>query len=118
MRAKAIMELPLDFMPNDQFARIRTEKQKKEILGPIPPSNQPPKRSRPPSGLPPYLASLYEVPLLTREQETHLFRRMNFLKYQAAALQSRIDPDHPVEEEVEQAEQCLAKANAIRDRIV
>ena len=28
---------------------------------------------------PAYLAGLYEVPLLTREQEVHLFRKMNYL---------------------------------------
>jgi hypothetical protein len=33
-----------------------------------------------PNGLPPYLASLYEVQLLTREQEVHLFGKMNYLK--------------------------------------
>ena len=36
-----------------------------------------------PAGLPPYLASLYEVPLLTREQEGYLFRKFNYLKYKA-----------------------------------
>ena len=35
--------------------------------------------------MPPYIASLYEVPLLTREQEAHLFRKMNYLKYKASA---------------------------------
>jgi len=39
-----------------------------------------------PSGLPPYLAGLYEVPLLTRKQEAHLFRKMNYVKYKAARL--------------------------------
>ena len=42
--------------------------------------------------MPPYLASLYEVPLLTREQEAHLFRKFNFLKYKAAKLRERLDP--------------------------
>ena len=89
------MELPLDYMPNDHFARIRTEKQRNEVLGPVPPSDQPRKKTRLPSGLPPYLASLYEVPLLTREQETHLFRKMNFLKYQASKLRQELDVARP-----------------------
>ena len=49
-----------------------------------------PRRTRPsasrcsvPKDVPPELASLYEVPLLTKEQEQHLFRKMNFLKYKA-----------------------------------
>ena len=51
--------------------------------GPMPASELPLKKPRLPSGLPPYLASLYEVPLLTRKQEAHLFRKMNYLKYKA-----------------------------------
>ena len=47
---------------------------------------------RPPSGLPPYLAALYEVPLLTREQEYHLFRKINYLKYQACQLRAATRP--------------------------
>ena len=63
------MELPLDYIGNEQFARLRSEKKEAEILGPLPESDLPTKKPRLPSGLPPYLASLYEVPLLTREQE-------------------------------------------------
>ena len=55
-------------------------------MGPLPESDLRTKKPRLPSGLPPYLASLYEVPLLTREQEMHLFRKMNYLKYKASRL--------------------------------
>jgi len=95
MRARRIMELPLDYMPNEQFSRIRTEKQEKNILGPLPTGDLPAKKSRLPSGLPPYLASLYEVPLLTREQEMHLFRKINYLKYKASTLRGELDLDRP-----------------------
>ena len=50
---------------------------------------EPLKKARLPSGLPPYLASLYEVPLLTRNQEAHLFRKMNYLKYKASKLREQ-----------------------------
>ncbi len=66
-----------------------------EILGPWPEpaDGRAPRRTKAPKGLPPYLASLYEVPLLSREQEAHLFRKMNFLKYQANALRDGDRPD-------------------------
>ena len=51
-----------------------------------------PRKVRGPSGLPPYLAALYEVPLLTREQEYHLFRRFNYLKHKASKLRQKLDP--------------------------
>ena len=118
MRAKAIMELPLDFMPNDQFARIRTEKQRNEVLGPIPPSDQPRKKSRLPSELPPYLASLYEVPLLTREQEMHLFRKMNYLKYRASRLRQELAPARLRSGLMDAIEKVYDEAVATKNEIV
>ena len=53
---------------------------------PEPADGKAPRRPKAPKGLPPYLASLYEVPLLDREQEMHLFRKMNYLKHQAHEL--------------------------------
>jgi RNA polymerase primary sigma factor len=64
MRAARIRELPLDHIPNPLFSRASAEKQ---ILTPMPASDVAIKKTRLPAGLPPYLASLYEVPLLTRE---------------------------------------------------
>jgi len=39
-----------------------------------------------PKDAPPELISNYEMPLLTKEQEQHLFRKMNFLKHRAKKL--------------------------------
>ena len=85
MRAQRIMELPLDYIPNELFARVRSrEAGERRCSGRCRRGEPPLKKARLPSGLPPYLASLYEVPLLTREQEVHLFRKMNYLKYKAS----------------------------------
>jgi len=51
-------------------------------------------RAKAPPGLIPYLASLYDVPLLSREQETHLFRKRNYLKYCASKIRESLDPAH------------------------
>ncbi len=96
VRARKIMEFSLDFIGNDEFAKIhRSPAREQGVLGPMPESNQPAKKPRLPSGLPPYLASLYEVPLLAREQEEHLFRKMNYLKYRASQLREQLDPARP-----------------------
>ncbi len=95
-RAARILELPLDYIPNDQFAKVsRRQKLEQKVLGPMPANEEAVKKVRLPAGLPPYLASLYEVPLLTRAQEAHLFRKMNYLKYKAAKLRSKLDPSRP-----------------------
>ena len=89
MRARRILELPLDYMYHESFDKANAEK---EILSPMPVPATPTKKVRGPSGLPPYLAALYEVPLLTREQEYHLFRRFNYLKHKATKLRQKLDP--------------------------
>ena len=92
VRAQRILELPLDFIANPRFARKGADN---ACLGPLPESEAPYKKPRRPSGLPPYLASLYEIPLLSREQEVHLFRKYNYLKFKAARLREQLDPAQP-----------------------
>ena len=118
MRARRILELPLDYIDNELFARIRTDKQEQEILGALPPHEQVTKKPRLPSGLPPYLASLYEVPLLTREQEVHLFRKMNYLKYKASKLRGQLDPSRPRTVLMEQIEALYDSAVATKNEII
>jgi RNA polymerase primary sigma factor/RNA polymerase sigma factor len=114
MRAVRILELPLDCIDNEMFSRASSEK---VILGPMPES-PPAKKSRLPSGLPPYLASLYEVPLLNREQEMHLFRKMNYLKYRAAKLREGLEPAHAKSTVMEQIEKLYEQAVATKNRII
>ncbi len=94
MRADRIMSLPLDYIPNEEFPRV-AEKRERAILKPSPKSEATARKPRLPSGLPPYLASLYAIPLLTREQEVHLFRKMNYLKHKASKLREQLDPSRP-----------------------
>ncbi|HEV7222430.1 MAG TPA: sigma-70 family RNA polymerase sigma factor [Pirellulales bacterium] len=114
MRAVRILELPLDCIGNEMFSRPSSEK---VVLGPMPES-PPAKKSRLPSGLPPYLASLYEVPLLNREQEVHLFRKMNYLKYRAAKLREGIEPAHAKSTVMDQIEKLYEQAVATKNRII
>jgi len=118
MRARWIMDLPLDFIPNEQFPLVRSEKKDKGILGPMPLSEVSTKKPRLPSGLPPYLASLYEVPLLNREQEGHLFRKMNYLKYKASKLREKLDPTRPKAGLMDQIERRYKDAVATKNQII
>jgi RNA polymerase primary sigma factor/RNA polymerase sigma factor len=115
MRAQRIMELPLDFIPNPQFAKASAEK---AILSEMPGADAPAKKTRLPSGLPPYLASLYEVPLLNREQEGHLFRKFNFLKYKASKRREEIDPARAKSSLMDEIESLYDQAVALKNQIV
>jgi RNA polymerase primary sigma factor len=114
MRARRILELPLDYMIHDSFDRAGAEK---EILGPMP-TTAAPRKVRGPSGLPPYLAALYEVPLLTREQEYHLFRRFNYLKHKATKLRQKLDPARARTSLMNEIERLYDEAVKIKNEIV
>jgi RNA polymerase primary sigma factor/RNA polymerase sigma factor len=117
MRAKRILDLPLDYIDNPLFATV-SEKDEREILAPLPPADEPVKKPRLPSGLPPYLASLYEVPLLNREQEVHLFRKMNYLKYKASKLREQLDPSRPKTSLMDEVDRLYDAAVATKNEII
>jgi RNA polymerase primary sigma factor/RNA polymerase sigma factor len=115
MRARRIAGLPLDFIPNPQFSRSSSEK---AIMAPMPASETPLKKTRLPAGLPPYLASLYEVPLLNREQEAHLFRQFNFLKHKATKLRKQLDPARAKSSLMDEIESLYDATVAMKNQIV
>jgi RNA polymerase primary sigma factor len=117
VRAKRLLETKLEFIDNEEFGRASSEK---AILAPMPTpaDGKAPRRPRAPKGLPPYLASLYEVPLLDREQEAHLFRQMNYLKYKAAALREAIDPAKAKASELDRIEDLQEQALAVKNQII
>lgn len=115
MRAKRILELPLDYMHHPSFDKPGVEA---EIMQPMPESDTPTRKTRGPSGLPPYLASLYEVPLLTREQEYHLFRKFNYLKHKATKLREKLDPARARTSDMDQIENLYEEAVKVKNQIV
>jgi RNA polymerase primary sigma factor/RNA polymerase sigma factor len=112
-RAAHVLERPLDHLPNALFARASAEK---VVNQPYPEADV--KRVRRPGGLPAYLASLYEVPLLTREQEVWLFRRFNYLKYKAAELREQLDVERPSARLMDQIERLYEEIVEVKNRIV
>jgi RNA polymerase primary sigma factor/RNA polymerase sigma factor len=114
-RAEQVKQLPLDFIPNALFSRGSAEK---VVNQPYPGTDDPIKRVRRPSGLPAYLASLYEVPLLTREQEVWLFRKFNYLKSKAVKLREQLDPERPNARLMDQIERLYEEIVELKNRLV
>lgn len=114
IRAQRIQDLTLDYIDNPRFARKGADR---AILSPLPQNDSPPRKVRRPSGLPPYLASLYEMPLLTREQEAHLFRRYNYLKFKAAKLREELNPGQPKASLMDEIEGLHQQAVATKNEI-
>ena len=116
MRARRLLAVKLEFMPHPTFDDPSV---RDDVLGPLPAVD--PKtlrKSKAPKGLPPYLASLYEVPLLSREQEAHLFRKMNYLKCLANRLRDRLDPARARTAELDEIERLQDEALAVKNQVI
>lgn len=116
VRAQQLLELPIDFMDSAEFHVPGADA---AILDDVPPTTD--RKSgvvKPPPGLPPYLASLYAIPLLTREEEVYYFRRMNYLKCKAAALQKSIDPLRPKARDMDLVEQWMNQAGDVKNFLI
>src|SRR5207248_7984364 len=66
----------------------------------------------------PEQASLYETTLLNKEQEQHLFRKMNYLKHKASKLRERLDPSRARIQDLDKVEGLLEQASAIKGLII
>jgi RNA polymerase primary sigma factor/RNA polymerase sigma factor len=114
-RVARILALPLEYVPSKEFvARNAAER----ILAPTPESIHGFRKARQPSDLPPYLASLYEIDLLTPQQERHLFRKYNFLKCRASKLRSELNPARPTLRLLDEIEELHRQAAETRNQIV
>lgn len=114
-RAKRLMELEISFMDSDDFRR---EDADQFILEADPPEGNKPSRVKLPPGLPPYLASLYTVPLLNRELEVYHFRKMNYLKYKASKVLEDLDSRRPSTAQLEQIEDLLERAQQVKNLLI
>jgi RNA polymerase sigma factor (sigma-70 family) len=115
MRAARLMSQPIEYIPNASFDRPNAEA---KICGPEPAPAEKPRIVRPPADLPPYLQSLYGLPLLTREQEQYLFRRMNFRLHQAKKLRDSMDPAKVKAGDLDRLESYLDDASEIKRRLI
>jgi RNA polymerase sigma factor (sigma-70 family) len=117
MRARRILSVKLEYMPHASFENADA---RELILGPMPApvDGKAPRRTKPPKGLPPYLADLYENPLLAREQEMHLFRKMNYLKFLANRLRERVEPTRVRTSVLDEIERLQEEALAVKNQII
>jgi RNA polymerase sigma factor (sigma-70 family) len=118
VRAQRLLDQPLEYIYHASFDDPSVEA---EIVAPMPGLEEyeaQRRQMRVPKDAPPELASLYEVPLLNKEQEQHLFRQMNFLKHKASQLRARLDPARARNQDLKQIEDLQAQALAVKDQLI
>jgi len=126
VRAQRLLDQPLDYIPNEDFEKPELTA---EILAIMPGAEdyEDKKRSmRAPRDVPPELAACYEYPLLSAVQERHLFRQMNFLKYQSAQLRKElckeaegpIDPTRVKIQTLNEIERLQEQASIVKEMLI
>lgn len=68
--------------------------------------------------IPGNLAQLCDTPILTREEEIALFRRMNFLKFRANVLRTSLNIKTPDAKALDKIDDMLMRAERIRNHII
>jgi RNA polymerase sigma factor (sigma-70 family) len=128
VRAQRLLEQPLDYIPHPSFDDAAMEA---VIMAPMPDADAYEAKRRAmhaPKDVPPELASCYEYPLLSKDQEQHLFRKMNFLKHKAAKLRNQIrkeggepneiDPSRVRNQTLKDIEELQKEANAVKELLI
>ncbi|MCO6456681.1 MAG: sigma-70 family RNA polymerase sigma factor [Pirellulaceae bacterium] len=114
-RVLRLLRQEIDFLPHGSFREPDAER---EILGHEASAGECEPAHDSPRDMPAHLARLCDAELLTAAEEVDLFRRMNYLKFRANSLRCRLDPRQVDEPSLVAAEQYLAQARQIRDRLV
>ena len=115
-RTRLLIDQPIEYIESDEFVAVDAEQQ---ILATdsdiVMPTIEAPRSG---SELPAYLSELYGSPVLTREQEQFLFRRMNFLKFLAAQIRTGLTKSRHKARDMEQIEELLEQSLAIKNLLI
>jgi RNA polymerase sigma factor (sigma-70 family) len=125
VRAARLLRASADYIYHSSFDDAGAAE---EILAPMPDAEAFFTRKaamKAPKDVPAELAPLYETPLLSREQEAHLFRQMNFLKHMLKKAGDRlrkpdgtVDPEKVRTGDLDRIEELQAKVDAVRDQLI
>jgi len=118
VRAKELVRQPVDYIYNPEFDDASREDL---MLGEMPGLEEfEAKRAgkAPPKDVPPQMAHLYEWPLLTKEQEQHVFRKMNFLKHKLQKFQEQLDTTRARVQDLVQIEEWKDGIKQCRDLLI
>jgi RNA polymerase primary sigma factor len=114
-RRESLFGRAIDYIPCTQFRKADAERLATDLPAaaavPLERSDASPPTG---SGTTPYIASLYQTRLLAKEEEQFYFRRMNWLKYRAAAIRGRLDRRRASLKQIEQVEGLLAEGETVK----
>jgi RNA polymerase sigma factor (sigma-70 family) len=119
MRARELRSRTVELVWSSEFQEPDADERILHLGAPVPLWQElSPAEQRVPGQLPPYLANLFRIPLLTPAGEVVLFRKMNYLKFKAQARIEQLDPETARPAELDRIEALLDEAAGIKNQIV
>ncbi len=112
-----LFQTTIDFIPNDSFIGSRDNAADLSPLA-VTIENGDLTDAAPSAGLPAHLGRMSATRLLTPDEERELFRRMNYCKYRAQALRSRLSRTAPSAQRVAEIKDCLLRATRLRNHLI
>ena len=118
-RREAFFAREIDYIPCRQFLKADAEtlatRPPADAAVPLEQFDGPPADGK---GLTPYLASLYQNRLLSKDEEQFYFRRMNWLKFRAATTRGRLDRKRATLRQIVQVEGWLTEAETVKSILI
>lgn len=115
MRAQNLIDQPIEFMDHASFHEPNAD----TVILCAPPARQESDENHlQPTGLPAYLESLYQLPLLTREEEGYYFRKMNYLKFKAETLRKTLNVQRPRAAAMRNIESLLEESLVVKNFLI
>ncbi|MGL6074708.1 MAG: sigma-70 family RNA polymerase sigma factor [Fimbriiglobus sp.] len=118
VRAEKLLAAPVEYIHSAEFDDMSKWD---EMLGAMPNEDEffgKLRTMRAPKDVDSHMAYLYERPLLTREQEAHLFRKMNYLKFKLNELRKKIDPSRVRAQDLQLIEEYETDIKQTRDLLI
>ena len=118
VQARRLLDQPIEYIHNEAFENVANDA---EFLKPMPNEEHFTTQSRsmtPPKDVPAEMIHLYRWPLLNKEQEQHLFRQMNYLKYKLNKIRQVNGTGTMRVGDLRQVEDLQARVRWVRDRLI
>jgi RNA polymerase sigma factor (sigma-70 family) len=119
VQARRLLETPVEYIHNESFEDPMNDE---SYLAEMPNEEHFQAQARnmiPPRDVPAEMAHLYRWPLLSKDQEQHLFRQMNYLKYKLNKVRQKAGPGGAVRVgDLRTIEDLQARIRVVRDRLI
>ncbi|CAE7247191.1 sigma-70 family RNA polymerase sigma factor [Botrimarina mediterranea] len=113
-RVEELRRVEIDYIPNDSFCLANDEPT--GLAAEVERGDAPAEALA--AGLPAHLGRMSATRLLTPEEERDLFRRMNYCKFRAQALRSKLGRTAPSAARVAEIEDCLRRVTRLRNHLI